>query len=341
MAVPDYAAVAETVEQARWVAGKAMAGLVNGVLRSVVRAGEDPSTFPDRTSDPAAFLAAWHAHPRWLVERWLEAETEQRVEALLESNNRVPSVYLRPLGSSAASAARELGVEEGPAGPEGLCVRIPSDVTTEDALARIRGIVQDPAAAVVTRYADVPDGALVADLCAAPGGKAFAMAEEAGYVVALDRSRDRLARLVETRERLQSAVAVVTARAEAPPLKNADLVLVDVPCSGTGTLRRHPDLKWRLQPESITSLVRLQRTILDGAARVVSAGGVLVYATCTLEREENEGQVEAFLKRHKDFEVESTSVVSAVLEDESGHLKIDPRDHDCDGAFAARMRRIR
>jgi len=338
--VPAYAAVSQTVEQVRGLAGGRPTGLVNGVLRAVERGGEDVTLFADKTREPADFLASWHSHPRWLVERWLARWSAFEVEQLLEANNRVPPVYLRPLGITEEAARDALGPGARAAGKGSGCVQIPAGVTPVAALAAVRGIIQDPAAALVTRYAHVPSGWRVADLCAAPGGKAVVLAEDAAYVVAADRSLDRLGRLRETVERLGIRLGLVVADAAAPPLRMVRGVVLDVPCSGTGTLRRHPDLKWRLEPGDLASLVTLQRTILDGAAPLVPAGGLLVYSTCTLEPEENEEQVEAFLNQHPDFRLEATEAVAPELLDETGALRVLPHLTGFDGAYAARLRRV-
>jgi 16S rRNA (cytosine967-C5)-methyltransferase len=314
--------------------------MVNAVLRAVGRGGADRSLFPDRASDPAGFLSTWHSHPRWLVERWLKRWPFSVVLDLVEANNRVPSVYLRPLGVAAETALEALGPGALPSALGSGCVELPSGLSPREALGRVRGIIQDPAAALVTHYADIPDGWLVADACAAPGGKAVALAETAGYLVAADKSLARLQRLRETVERLGSRIGVVAARAEALPLNEARGVLVDVPCSGTGTIRRHPDLKWRLGSRDLEALVGVQRSILDGAASVVPSGGLLVYSTCTLEAEENEEQVKSFLARHGEYRIEATDAVLPELLDEVGQLFVRPWASGSDGAFAARLRRV-
>ena len=338
--VPAYAAVSQTVEQVRSLEGRHLTGLVNGVLRAVQRRGEDVTLFADRTRNPLEFLASWHSHPPWLVERWLERWPAAAVEQLLEANNRIPPVYLRPLGVAEEDARQALGPGARSAGKGSGCVQLPPGTTPPAALAAVRGIIQDPAAALVTRYADVPSGWRVADLCAAPGGKAVALSEDAAYLVASDRSLGRLGRLKETVERLGIRIGLVVADATAPPLRMVRAVVLDVPCSGTGTLRRHPDLKWRLEPPDLESLVMLQRAILEGAAPLVPAGGLLVYSTCTLEPEENEEQVEAFLGQHPDFRLEATDAVAADLLDSGGALRVLPHLTGFDGAYAARLRRV-
>ena len=136
-------------------------------------------------------------------------------------------------------------------------------------------------------------------------------------------------------------VGVVAARAEAPPLSGADLVLLDVPCTGTGTLRRRPDSRWRLEPDEPARLAAVQRRILEGAAPAVRPGGHLVYATCTLEPEENEEQVVSFLKAHDEFRVDvAEGAVPDDFLDPEGFLRVLPQESGFDGSFAARLRRV-
>jgi len=172
-------------------------------------------------------------------------------------------------------------------------------------------------------------GDRVADLCAAPGGKGVGLAGLGAWVVAADPSALRLRRMRQTLRRLGLPERLVVARGEHPPLQDMDAVLVDAPCTGTGTLARHPDAKWRLQPEGPAELARVQGRILDGAAGCVRPGGLLVYSTCTLEEEENEGVVSGFLDRHRAFR----------LAGETSMLRFLPGQEGTDGAFAVRMRR--
>src|SRR5690606_21385297 len=204
-------------------------------------------------------------------------------------------------------------------------------------------VVQDPAAALVVRYAAVPEGSTVLDLCAAPGGKALGLAERAGYVAAADLSLSRLERVRENAARvgLDARVGLIAADARRPPFRPADAVLLDAPCTGTGTFRRHPDGRWRLQPEQLEELVALQGEMLAAAASLVRPGGVLVYATCSLESEENERQVESFLAGQPRFRREPpVGAVDASLLAADGSLSVLPHRQGVDGSFAARMRRV-
>lgn len=339
--VPPYAAVSQAVELAREAGAARAAGLVNGVLQALRRAGAPQPPH----GDALQVLSGWGSHPAWLVERWLARWGEPETTALVEANNRRPELYLRPLGVEAEDALRRLheagiAAEPMPHFPDSL--RLPPPTGAAEALAAVPAVVQDPAAAAVVRYAAVPPGAPVLDVCAAPGGKALGLAERAGYVAAADLSLRRLQRVRENAQRLEMAgrLGLVVADARQPPFRPAAALLLDAPCTGTGTLRRHPDGRWRVQPADLQALVALQREILGASAGCVQPGGLLVYATCSLEAEENEAQVDDFLERHPEFRLEpSPADIDASLLDEQGRLSVLPQRAGVDGAFAARLRR--
>ena len=339
--VPAYAAVSESVELVRRSGSPTAAGLVNAVLRKVA-AVEDPSRLFPGDGDLPAFLATWGSHPEWLVNRWLQAFGEEETRTLVEANNQEPHVYLHPLGVPEGEARSRLaaaGIE--PVSDGGL-LRLDRGTDPRAALRAVPAVVQDPAAAWVTHFAAPPEGGLVADVCAAPGGKTLAIACGAGSVrgvLAGDRSLVRLRRLARAADRLKAPAWPVVMDARRPPFSRADLVLVDAPCSGTGTLRRHPDARWRVQPEDVSILSRLQKAILEGCAPLVPPGGLLVYATCTLEDEENVSQVTRFLERHPAFRLEAGPAPQGALEP-PGFLYVTPQRFGYDGAFAARLRRV-
>jgi 16S rRNA (cytosine967-C5)-methyltransferase len=340
--VPRYAAVSQSVAQARERAGKGAAGLVNAVLRGVADDGAGPELFPDFGSDPAGWLERWGSHPRWMVERWLRRWPPDDVRALVDLDNRRPPVGLVPLGvpvEEAIEALRAAGVAAEPFEGAAGCVRLPVGVDPVAALGAVPSVIQDPGAHLVTRYADPDPGSVVADLCAAPGGKALALAARASYTLAADRSVRRLRLARENARRVGWPLGLVVGDAAHPPIRETDAVVVDVPCTGTGTLARHPDGRWRLGPGSVEEMARVQRGILEGAASVVRRGGLLIYSTCSLEPEENEDQVSAFLERHPDFRPERTRAVPGEYLDEAGRLAVLPWRTGFDGAFAARLRR--
>ena len=368
--VPAYAAVSESVALVKGTSSRAASGLVNAVLRRIDRERPSESSFfPDPAADLEGYLTAWCSHPHWLVRRWIGYFGPQGARALVEANNLEPELFLRPVGvtvegaevalaraglcdvggqpgrsAGTAAAAPEYGNTPGRArmsttGPGGRSwIRLRRGADPGEALALVPGVIQDPAASLVVDYTSPPPGSLVADLCAAPGGKALALSVDAARVVAADISPSRLGRVVEGARRVGAPVWPVAADARFPPLDSADLVLVDAPCSGTGTIRRHPDGRWRLSEGEIAGLADIQYSILEGAASMVPRGGFLVYATCALEPEENQGQVQRFLARHPDFRIEPAVVPGAFL-DGRGCLVVLPQKSGFDGAFAARMRR--
>lgn len=341
--VPRYAAVSQAVAQARGLAGRGAAGLVNAVLRAVASDGGGPELFPDFARDPEGFLATWGSHPAWLVRRWLGRWSADEVRALVEADNRRPALYVVPLHTTPVEAARILearGIAATPVGRGTLCLELAAGSSPAAALAALPSLVQDPAAHLVTRYADLPRGTKVADLCAAPGGKALALAARGGYTLAADRSEVRMQRLRDNARRTGLDLGMVVADARRPPLASAGAVILDVPCTGTGTLGRHPDARWRLGTGPMDEIIRLQREILDAGSRLVPPGGFLVYSTCTLEPEENAEQVASFLASHPGFGLEPTGAVPAEYLDAEGHLVVLPQRHGFDGAFAARLRRM-
>ncbi len=341
--VPRYAAVSQTVEQVRAASGQGAAGLANAVLRGVVDAGVSLDLFPDFGTDPVGFLSTWGSHPRWMVDRWLARWTPEDVRALVDADNERPHVSLTPLETAADAAAEVLaraGISCESLGERIGCVRLAFGADPAAALATVCAVVQDPGAHLVTRYADVPEGMKVADVCAAPGGKALALSGRVIYTLAADRSEMRMRLIRENARRTQRAIGLVVADAMHPPFHAMDVVLVDAPCTGTGTLARHPDGRWRLAPASLSAMVEVQRRMLDATAASVRRGGLLVYSTCSLEREENEAQVDAFLERTPGFRLEATDAVPDEYLDDAGHLFVQSWKTGFDGAFAARMRRV-
>ena len=201
--VPDYAAVSQSVEQLKRTRRRAAAGLVNAVLRTVVASRYGAQAFPDPARDLAGYLETWGSHPRWMVRRWIRQFGAAGAQELVESNNREPDNYLRPVGVGVAEAERALnmaGLRAAAANGGSVC-RLRQGVDPAEALRVVPGVIQDPAAALVVDYASPDPGSLVADLCAAPGGKAMALSAVARGVLAVDRSARRLARVAEARRR--------------------------------------------------------------------------------------------------------------------------------------------
>ncbi len=345
--VPPYAAIAQTVELAKIRHGIGASKLANAVLRRVDRERDilAQDTSGDDT-DISATLSRHHSHPRWLVERWVALFGAADTEHLLARNNEEARVVLRPWGivrEQLETSLERSGVEpeEIPLVPDSL--QLPQGTALLELAAWRQGhcFVQDPAATLVTRYAALPAGAIVGDFCAAPGGKALELSRGARFVMASDRSPTRLTRMTENLHRLDVRNVALTAMdASAPAVRPLDAVLLDVPCTGTGTFRRHPDARWRLRRSDLALLAASQAELLRAAADSVAPGGLLVYSTCSLEPEENDEQVDAFLADHHDFVEEAPppgTVPATVLD---GHrLRVLPQKHGTDGSFAVRLRK--
>jgi 16S rRNA (cytosine967-C5)-methyltransferase len=343
--VPAYAAIAQTVELAKRRHGIGASKLANAVLRRLDRE-RDTLRLP-QPSDPIDALALEYSHPRWLVARWVARWGADETRALLKANNAEAPIIVRPwhvvreqLEASLESAG--VHVTDAPLVPDSLTIAGQHAALNELGAFR-QGLfhVQDPASTLVARYAAFPADAIVGDLCAAPGGKAIELSRSAAAVIASDLSPSRMMRVKQNITRLEARnILTLMADARSPALHDLDAVLVDVPCTGTGTFRRHPDARWRLKISDLAALGALQGAILTAAAGTVRPGGLLVYSTCSLEPEENDTQIETFLADHPDWSLAPPphgTVPDAVLD--AGRLRVLPQRHGTDGSFAARLRR--
>ena len=343
--VPAYAAIAQTVELAKRRHGLGASKLANAVLRRLDRERDDLGLqIPE---DIVERLSLTYSHPQWLVQRWIERWGDDETEKLLALNDTEAPVIVRPYGVvreqlEASLESGEVTAADAPLVTDSILLGGSISLTELGAFRQGQLFVQDPAATLVTKYAAIPAGAVVADLCAAPGGKAIELSRTASTVIAADRSFARLDRVVANRRRLDVAnLLPLVADAKLPAVRSVDVVLLDVPCTGTGTFRRHPDARWRLKVSDIAVMAATQRTILKSASAVVKPGGLLIYSTCSLEPEENESQIETFLAANSGWKLEPPPEGSVPAETlDGGYLRVLPQRHGTDGAFAARLRRI-
>jgi 16S rRNA (cytosine967-C5)-methyltransferase len=340
--IPVHAAVATSVSLARELSGARAGGFVNAVLRKLSSGTKDGNPVAPEIPGTTEELAATYSHPEWLVDRWIQRFGPGETKALLEWNDVRPRLAVQPARGSLESLTpswRDQGftVEPAPFG-QGLYL----DAKRPDELAGFsvgHFLVQDPAQSMVIRFAGISDG-WVYDACAAPGGKSLALSHRGARVIAGDVNPRRLRRVSENLARAGTGhELVLVADALHPPLRPVDGVLLDAPCLGTGTFARHPDARWRVTPAALEELARQQSVMLDALALVVRPGGMLVYATCSLEPEENECQVDAFLTRNQEFRREPNPGIPQELLTPLGDLMILPQRHRMDGAYAARLRR--
>jgi 16S rRNA (cytosine967-C5)-methyltransferase len=361
--VPPFAAVDTAVQLAKGFRGGAAAGLVNAVLRRAAREWQQVR-FPAREADAGRHLAIRLSHPRWLVEEWLQRYGFDETDALLAANNEPAPTVLRVNRRKIEPA--HLLARLGDAGYTARATRYsPVGIVIESGGAPeiIPGYadglfsVQGEASQLVSFLVAPPPGDGVLDLCAAPGGKATHLAElmdDRGKILALDVNLRGIRRLQRTARRLgltivQPAVADVVSLHEVPRSRLGTggegfaSVLLDAPCSGLGTLRQHPEVKWRRTPEDVARLAAVQQALLRVAAAHVRPGGVLVYATCTLTAAENDEQIAAFLSAQPAFAIDDARPLlppsSHTLVGGDGILRTFPHRHGLDGFFAARLKR--
>ncbi|MFL5517748.1 MAG: 16S rRNA (cytosine(967)-C(5))-methyltransferase RsmB [Gemmatimonadales bacterium] len=338
--VPAHAAVDTSVSLAKESGGVRAGGFVNAVLRRLDR---DAEAHAPPAESGTARLARAHSHPLWLVERWVARYGHEETERLLEWNDQRPRLVLQPARESLETLTRrwrEAGIEVQPA-PFGAGLvtdrRRPEDLP---GYAEGAFMVQDPAQALLAWFADLPPEITLYDASAAPGGKTIALGRSGARVIAGDISPSRARRLAANLRRAGSGREhAVAADLRQAPIRPVGAVLLDAPCLGTGSFARHPDARWRVTPQALEKLAGVQAELLDHAAELVAPNGLLLYATCSLEPEENAEQVKLFLARHPDFHREPAATFPPTLLSEDGDLAIVPQRHGTDGAYAARLRR--
>ena len=347
--VPPYAAVSEAVDHARDSGGEGAARLVNGVLRGILLLPPPSAPGEPDGAGRGARLAAFYSHPLFLVERWLARFGPDATRRLLEADNEAPRLDLLvgPRGGTredarAALAREGVETEPSPLVPRALTVLSGNPLRSE-LLASGAYSVQDVGSQVLPLL--LPPGDLLVDLAAAPGGKSMsALAHgRARRAIALDVSPARLGRVSENARRLElRGLASVAADVSRPPLpeRRFERVLLDAPCSGTGTLRKNPEIRYRVTPEAIERLARSQEEWLASAARLLAPGGLLLYATCSLEEEENERVVARVLAGDPSLERAPIEPPASALTAriEGDRFRILPDDRS-DGFTAHLMRR--
>lgn len=348
--VPDYAAVNEAVEFVKKLQGDKSANLTNAVLRNIIR-NKKGIRYPKRNDNLTGYLSAYYSHPSWMVKRWLSRYGEEFTENLLKANNNRPTISLRTNGlvSSSDEVARlfkknEISYTKGKYLPNFIKLKSMSNISDWEFFTKGYFSVQDESTGFSCYLLDPKPNERVLDLFAAPGGKTSLLADlmkNKGEIVAIDKYESRLNLLNKNLNRL-SITNVKTIEADALEFEDDekfDKILLDVPCSGLGTITKKPDIKWRRDISDIRKLAELQPRLLEKGASLLKPGGELVFSTCTIEPEENFDVIKAFLEKHKEFElINATNFFEKILVGENGCVQTYPNIHGVDGAFAAKLK---
>jgi len=363
--IPDTAAVDEAVRCTRALGVERATGLVNATLRRVARENGE-TAFPSWQEDSLGHLEHALSVPNWIAQRWL-ADYGADAMLLAEACNQPPphTIRVNPREGSRDELIEALREEFPEAracalASRGIVLGRSGDAGRDPLFREGRYTVQDEASQAVVDLLALEPHHRVLDVCAAPGTKTTAIAEElsgSGSVLALDRHAGRLRLVAQGARRLGLPGISTLVRDATLPLADLplaadqpsapegpafDRVLVDAPCSGLGALRRNPDARWRVRESDPGRLAAIQSNLIEEAARVVSPGGSLVYSTCTVLREENEEVVEGFLAGHPDFQAAAPASLPpalAAVADAKGFIRCQPHINDTDGFFAARLER--
>ncbi|MBC8570913.1 16S rRNA (cytosine(967)-C(5))-methyltransferase RsmB [Zongyangia hominis] len=353
--VPESAAVNESVALAKAMGQGRAAGFVNALLRGFIREGK-PLPLPDRGKDPVGYLSVAYASPRWLIKLWNKSYGEDKCEGLLRSSLGRPPLYARANTQKLTAEALAARLHEAGVGaralphvPGALQLEGVGEVRELDAFKEGLFHIQDLSSQLCAMALAPKPGERVYDLCAAPGGKTFTLAqlmEDAGNLTAFDIHPHKVALIEDGAKRLglrsvRAALGDASVYDEALP--QADRVLCDVPCSGLGIIRRKPEIKYK-RPEELSALPDIQYKILQNAANYVKAGGILLYSTCALSPAENEENVRRFLSEHPDFSPQALPEVFDRLfpgRAQAHQLTIFPEDIGSDGFFLATLRKER
>jgi 16S rRNA (cytosine967-C5)-methyltransferase len=353
--VPEFAAVNEAVKQVKSNnSPRHIASFVNGLLRNICR-HKDIISFPDKDREPVGYLSVFHSYPRWLVERWIREFGKDFTEPLLSSQNNLPQLNIRT-NTLLLTRDRliEYLAEEGVTGrpttyaPEGVILEgFKGRVTELNAFKSGLFQVQDQAAILISHLIAPRPGDIVLDICAGLGGKSTHMAAlngGKGDILAIDINRRRLMSLIHNARRLgidniRPVVADASKSLSSAFSVQFDKAILDAPCSGLGTISRHPDIKWNRDEGDIIRLSFMQKTIMNETVPVIKKGGRILYVTCTISKEENEDVVEDFLVRNRDMSLENLKrhVPDWALDliDNQGFFRTFPHIHHMDGFFGA------
>lgn len=348
--IPHPAAIDDSVEIVKHIQGDRAAGLVNGVLRNIARNIAN-IRYPNQTDDYPHYLGIIHSHPKWLTKRWLERFGNDDAIKLLEINNKIPNIPLRINSTNYTKqelidlfTEKSIPFSEVENFENILWLEQNINVAQSELFKNGRITIQDPSASLIPLLCAPKENHLVVDLCSAPGGKTVYLAElmkNKGKIIAIDKFANRLKMVNDTAARM-GFTNIETKEADSREfrLENkqfADVVLVDAPCSGLGTLKKKPEIKWKREVEDIYDMAKVQYEILQNASKLLKVGGALVYSTCTIEPEENVNIIKKFLENNKNFVIDDAKKYVNEVYVKDGFIQTFPHLHNIDGAFGARL----
>lgn len=349
--IPPYAAINEAVEFVKKLQGQKPADLTNAVLRNILRS-KNSIRYPNPDEDLAGYFSVYYSHPLWMVKKWLGRYTKEFTEELLIKNNHKPYLALRVNKLKTSKEELEnllisvkLDYTKGYVFDEFLILDKLTNITDWEYFKSGYFSIQDESTAFSVKLLDPKPGMRVLDLCAAPGGKSFAIAEmmeNEGEIIALDLYDARLKTLNDNLNRLGINI-VKTKKEDAEKYIDEpfDRIIADVPCSGLGTITKKPDIKWRRDMGDIRNLNKIQYSLLQNGAKLLKKDGVIVYSTCTIEPEENFEIVKKFLNNNEGFELISAGeTFPEFYLDMNNCVQTYPHKHHIDGAFAAKIKRV-
>lgn len=348
--LPAFAVVNEAVNVTK-IIHPDKSPLVNAILRNYLRRSRNIS-FPSEKNNMAEYIAAFHSHPLWLVKKWIKIFGSEETKSLCSANNELPPLTLRV--NSLKISREEIKQKLVSAGfapaetnfsPDGLILNTSANpIQKTDFFDNGFLRIQDEAAQMISYLINPNDNESILDACAGAGGKATHLAEilkNKGRIVAIDRNPGRIAELKQEATRLGiNIIEAQTGDLETgiPDsfMEKFDCVLVDAPCSGLGTLRRNPEIKWRTTEKDLRHFAAAQKIILQNSSALVKKGGRLIYCTCSLLPEENENIIDDFLKNNTNFSLSPLpESISSKLMDRRGFFHSYPHRHSMDGFFGA------
>lgn len=356
--IPYSAAVNEAVEFIKRTHGEKHAGVINGLMRTIIRT-LDNLVWPTREIDEVNYLGIVQSHPNWMVKRWINRFGFDDAVLLCEENNKRPVMSLRVNNINISDQEFEnylkeknINFRKGNFLGNFFTTKTMSRIYTDDLFMKGFFSVQDESAGLVSKLVDPKKDELILDVCAAPGGKSAHMSElmsNGGKIIAVEKYLSRLEVMKRNVERLGVKNIVLihddicepkTKELKEALIGKADKILVDAPCSGLGVLSKKPDIKWKRELEDIFKLQKLQLEILEKSLKYLKPEGAIIYSTCTTETEENMDVINLFLNAHPEFYIaDARKFVDDRVVNRDGCIELLPHVHKIDGAFSARLER--